>query len=263
MLVSAAAILLLVKYGLIAGIDRIAVALNWSAKARGQATGFATSAPELVVLTAAGLSGVWEAGLWNIASSNIINVTLMLIAVFRYRQFRDFLNKRFVDEIGFALAAILLPIILMSVGLDREWPLVPGLIGFFVIYRIVDRKVNPPAEDEPSAAETVGNLPMGLIMMVTAVVSIAVAGVFLGDATGDVIREMGLHPVAAGWILGFVTSLPEMVTFFVVYGTAKSEGRLDGLEDTQEALDNLTASNMANVGLVFPIGLGAYLLATM
>ena len=53
-----------------------------------------------------------------------------------------------------------------------------------------------------------------------------------------------------------------MVTFFIVYATAKAEGRLDTLEGTQEALDNLTASNMANVGLVFPIGLAAFLLAS-
>jgi Ca2+/Na+ antiporter len=262
MILWTAVILVVVKYGLITGLERVALALGWSAKARGQATGFATSAPELVVLTAAGLSGVWEAGLWNIASSNIINVTLMMVAVVRYGQVKELVNKRFIDEIAFAVAAIILPIALMNMGLDRELPLVPGLLVFFVIYRIVDRRFNPPAATTAPAIESVGNLPLGLIMTVTALVCVAVAGVFLGAATEDVVHEIGVHPVAAGWILGFVTSLPEMVTFFAVYGTAKREGRLDELEDTQEVLDNLTASNMANVGIVFPIGLGAYLLAS-
>ncbi len=101
MVVSAAAIIFFVKFGLLHGIDHIANAMSWSAKARGQVTGYATSVPELVCLVSAGLAGVWEAGLWNIASSNIINSGLMLCAVLFYRQFNELLNVRFIDEIGF------------------------------------------------------------------------------------------------------------------------------------------------------------------
>ena len=71
-----------------------------------------------------------------------------------------------------------------------------------------------------------------------------------------------MRPALAGWILGFVTSIPEMVTFFAVYATSKREGKLQDLNDTQEALDNLTSSNMSNVGIIYPIGLLAFLLAS-
>ena len=50
MIVSAAAIILFVKFGLLKGIDHIAGAMRWSAKVRGQVTGYATSVPELVCL---------------------------------------------------------------------------------------------------------------------------------------------------------------------------------------------------------------------
>ena len=98
MIVSAALIISLVKHGLLRGIDHIANALQWSPKTRGQVTGYATSVPELVCLVAAGLAGVWEAGLWNIASSNIINASLMLIASLYYRQFGELFERRFLDE---------------------------------------------------------------------------------------------------------------------------------------------------------------------
>ena len=62
--------------------------------------------------------------------------------------------------------------------------------------------------------------------------------------------------------LGVVTSIPEMVSFFAVYATAAREGRLQDLNDTQEALDNFTGSNMANVGVVYPVGLLAFLLGS-
>ena len=76
MLFTAAIIIALVRFGMLNGLRQIAAARKWSAKTRGQVTGYATSVPEFVCLVAAGLSGVWDAGLWNIASSNMINSVL-------------------------------------------------------------------------------------------------------------------------------------------------------------------------------------------
>ena len=178
MIVSAAAIIVLVKYGLLRGIDHVAGAMNWSAKARGQVTGYATSVPEFVCLVAAGLAGVWEAGLWNIASSNIINVILMLTAVTFYRQFGKLFNMRFLDEIVFASLAVAVPIVLMRLGMDSQWYLIPILLGFFVVYQVVDKKVNRPPKDEDDSQEAVGNLHLGLTLGLSALIAIAIAGMF-------------------------------------------------------------------------------------
>ncbi len=261
MLFSAAAIIGLVRFGLIAGLDHVGRALRWNPKARGQATGYATSAPELVTLVAAGLAGVWEAGLWNIAASNLINIALFLGAVLFYRQQRDFRSPRFLDEIGFAGLAVVAPLLLMQLELDTRWTVVPVLFVLFAVYRVVDRRVNP--KGGAPAVETVGNLPLGAILVLTALVLIAVAGFFLGAATEEVVNQLGVHPAIAGWILGLVTSLPEMVTFFAIYAEAKRQGTSHLGEDTQEALDNLTASNMTNTGLIYPVGLTVFLLGRM
>ncbi|MEM8669155.1 MAG: hypothetical protein AAGG48_16655 [Planctomycetota bacterium] len=262
MVVSAGTIVLLVKYGLLRGIDHIANAMNWSAKARGQVTGYATSVPELVCLVSAGLAGVWEAGLWNIASSNIINAVLMSIAVLRYGQVRELFKLRFLDEILFAALAIAVPIVLMQWGLDQQWVLVPALLSFFAFYRFIDKLFAHKAEPEHQDPKTSGNLPLGVILGLTALIAITIAGLFLGDATAEVVAQMGIRPAIAGWILGFVTSIPELVTFFAVYAVSHREGRLHELNDTQEALDNLTGSNMSNVGVVYPVGLLVFLLAS-
>ncbi|MEO1525555.1 MAG: hypothetical protein AAFX06_08960 [Planctomycetota bacterium] len=270
MIVSAAAIIFSVKYGLLRGIHEVANAMRWSAKTRGQLTGYATSVPELVCLVSAGIAGVWDAGLWNIASSNIINTGLMLTAVLVYRQFNELLRLRFVDELAFASMAILVPIVLMTRELDTHWVLVPVLLGFFGFYQLVDFRLNrapdndgeEETEEGAEHEEAVGNLPFGLIVGVTALIAIIIAGVFLGDATAAVVQQLNIRPAIAGWILGVVTSIPEMVSFFAVYAASKREGTLDELNDTQEALDNLTGSNMANVGVVYPVGLAAYLIVT-
>ena len=264
MIASASAIIVLVRYGLLKGIDHVSGALNLSAKARGQITGYATSVPELVCLVSAGIAGVWEAGLWNIASSNIINACLMLAAIVYSRQFRDLMNRRFADELIFASIAIIVPIILMVFSLDTHWSLVPLLLGLFAVYQIVDKQVNRLGPDDANSDmdEPRGSLPLGLLLGVAALIAISVAGAFLGDATAKVIDQTQIRPSIAGWILGFVTSVPEMVTFFSVYANARNKGTEAELDDTQEALDNLSGSNMANVGIVYPFGLLAFLIAT-
>lgn len=261
MVVSAGSIILFVRFGLLRGIDQIANAMNWSAKARGQVTGYATSVPEFVCLVSAGLAGVWEVGLWNIASSNIINVVLMSLSVVRYRQFRELLNMRFADEIMFAALAIAVPVGLMQWGMDTEWFLVPLLLAFFVVYRFIDKRINRP-KSATTSEKAVGNLPFGLILGLSALIAITVAGVFLGDATASVVEQMGIRPAIAGWILGFVTSIPETVSFFAVYAASRRGGRLGDLNDTQEVLDNLAGSNMSNVGVVYPVGLLVFLLVS-
>jgi Ca2+/Na+ antiporter len=140
--------------------------------------------------------------------------------------------------------------------------MVPVLGGFFVVYRVVDRMVNAGAGAEGGMEPATGSLPLGLILAVTSLVIIAVVGIFLGDATKTVVEQLGVHPALAGCILGLCTSIPELISFFAVYQVSNSEGRLHELADTQEALDNLTSSNMANVGVVYPAGLAAFLLAT-
>ena len=204
-------------------------------------------------LVAAGLAGVWEAGLWNIASSNIINFILMSLAVGWNRQERELFNWRFLDEIVFASLPIVVPLVLMWYSFDERWTVIPVLLLFFGLYRIVDSRVNR-TESHSAGEQAAGSLGIGLSLTATALVALAIAGFFLGGATENVVNRIGINPAIAGWILGFTSSLPEVITFFSVYGRARAAGKLESLADTQEVLDNLTASNMANVGVVYPVG---------
>ena len=104
------------------------------------------------------------------------------------------------------------------------------------------------------------SLPFGVILAAISLVVIATMGFFLGDATKNVVEQLGVNPILAGWILGLCTSIPELISFFAVYQSAKASGKLQELADTQEALDNLTSSNMSNVGVVYPAGLAAFLI---
>ncbi len=261
MLFSSVAIIALVKYGLVPGIDRVSAAWGWSLKARGKATGYATSVPELVTLVAAGLSGVWDAGLWNIASSNILNVSLAAVAVAVHRRGGDVLNRRFAKELAFASVGIAAPLVLMQGGLDTHWAVIPSLLVLFAAYVLLDRSSGDSAAIVADGPQ--GGAATGLITIAIVLGLITLAGDQLGSATRDVVHEMGIPAIAAGWILGLVTSLPEAVTFFAAFSSDRTAGGNAGrLAQMQELLDNLAASNMSNSGLIYPVGLGIFLLGT-
>ena len=91
---------------------------------------------------------------------------------------------------------------------------------------------------------------------------ICVAGNFLGTSAEAIVNKMEIYGIFVGGLLGFVTSLPERTTFFKVYSAAKEKGALGSTDDTQEVLDNLTGSNMSNVGIIYPIALLVFLFVT-
>ena len=195
MLVSAFAIIGLVKYGLVPGIDRASASLGWSLKARGKATGYATSVPELVTLVAAGLSGVWEAGLWNIASSNIINVSLATAALLVYRRGRDLLDRRFVKELSFAGLGIIAPLLLMQLQLDQHPSVVIVLLLCFGL-SLVDA-----SDGKCRKTNTVKTMDRWVLCSCAFLLGlIALLGTF-GVCNSGCGSTMGVPAIAAGWIL--------------------------------------------------------------
>ncbi|MEK6247656.1 MAG: hypothetical protein N2C12_05705, partial [Planctomycetales bacterium] len=188
---------------------------------------------------------------------------LMLSAVIAYRKTKDLMHKQFLDEIGFALLAVTCPIVLMQLGLDTHVAVVPALFVFFFVYHIVDRRLNRHVADQrPPEDGKSRSITKGLLFIVAALVVVVVVGDLLGTVTGRVVTEMKIPAIVAGSILGLITSLPELTTFFAVYSKAKKRDQLSHLHNTQEVLDNLTSSNMSNVGLIYPIGLTVYLVVT-
>jgi len=75
------------------------------------------------------------------------------------------------------------------------------------------------------------------------------------------VSDLKVPQWAVGWILGLITSLPEMTAFFAVFASARHElQHPDDDTDCQENLDSLCASNMSNLALIYPIGIAVFLL---
>jgi len=256
------------RYLLVAGLEEVSRAYGVPKKVQGQLLGYATSAPELVGTAATAARGLLGAGLWNIAASNIINWALFLAAALYYRRGKTLLQRSFAGEAGFALAAVSVPLVLAAQG---SWSRAPWmavlLLSFFCFYLLADRALSArmggaaePAEEPtvaPSEAARRPRGPLGIVMLVGGVVGIVLIGHSLGAVAEVIVVVMNVPQWAIGWILGVVTSLPEMTTFFAVFAAARKDAT--GYDACQVGLDNLAASNMSNVGLVYPIGILLFL----
>jgi len=255
-------VVLITRLLLIKGIQLTSDAWQMPRKVQGQVLGYATSMPELVGTVSTAAKGLLGAGLWNVAASNIINLILFVSAALYFGRSRSLAKRKFADEIGFALGAILLPIILIT----REhwaksiWAAIL-LFGFFVVYLILDKKLNPPDPDEEEKSESKDSSKglKGVVLILLGILGIIVAGNYLGGVAESIVKQMNVPEWAIGWILGVITSLPELTSFYAVFSLAKEQ---ESDESCQQNLDNLAASNMSNVGLIYPIGIIVFLLVT-
>ena len=263
LIASAAAIVGAVRFLLIPGIGRIGAALKFSAKVRGQMIGYATSVPELTVLVAGALAGVFDAGLWNIAASNIINWALFLLTVFAFRQQLDLKHKGFADEIIFGILSVVVPLLMFAVHIGTGYATVAGLLCFFVFYKVMDKRLNKAGKPvaAPPGSEN-GTLRGGAVFLVVGVMVVLFSGKFLGGSAGALITQLNVPAWAVGWILGLVTSVCELASFIEIYRMHKPKDSPTHIKDTQEALDALVASNVSNLGLILPIGMLVYLIVS-
>jgi len=259
---AAAVIVGAVRFFLLSGIEHICNVLHYSAKVKGQLIGYATSLPELVVILTSAWAGVISAGFWNVASSNIINCVLFFIAIFYFRQSHELKALRFIDEVLAAILSVILPLLLFGLGFSLNITVALLLVGIFILYKVLDIVLN--RTDKTTNREedntTEGSLKRGILLLLLGITCVLMGGKFLGDAAENLIAQLNIPGWMVGWLLGLITSVPEMTSFFEIYRREKAAGRQQNTHDTQQALDALVASNMCNLGIILPCGTLLFLL---
>ena len=245
-----------VRVLLMPGIDIVGSRLKFSTKTRGQIIGYATSVPELTIVLISAFNGIFDAGLWNIVSSNVINWLLFITAVLAFKQQADLINRRFIDEILFGLFSVIIPLVLHRIAPKPSLGAVFFLMAVFAIYKVADHLLYHRDEmrDEETGPRQSG-MAVGVAMMVIGLIVILFAGKFIGASAKRLIISLGAPSWLIGWILGLVTSIPELTSFFEIYRVEKRKDRLHLTKDTQQALDAMVTSNMMNLCIILPVGI--------
>lgn len=273
-------IVIISKYVLVRTLRSLAENLKLKPKTVGDIAGVATSVPELLTISASSLSGLNTAGIYNIISSNVINLIQYFAAILLNKNQKFFRNKAVFIDVILVIITIILPILVVWVGVEVDLKMVLILLLLYIGFVRIDRNAHKlylkDAEDANDVEDVkyVGDVKKTkhenkewqkgsqvdkktvakniCILIITAVLLFFI-GELLGNTLENLCRKFNVPELMIGIILGFATSIPELITFFEAQKHhSKEQNNIHGVV---EATNNLLTSNMMNLFIIQSIGI--------
>ena len=259
-------IVLISKYILVSTLRKLAETLNLNAKIVGDVAGYATSVPELLTITTSSLRGLTGASVYNILSSNVINLIQYIGAIMLNKNTSKLRNKAIITDLILVFFTIVIPIFFLKFDIELKLAIVPIFIILYILFRFLNNHVHKlylkseDAELEEEIEEEKleqKKKPKKIIryvftLIVTGIL-LFIVGELLGDTLENLCKLFGVSEVIVGILLGFVTSLPELITFFESQRHYKKVD--DDMLGVVEATNNLLTSNILNLFAIQTIGI--------
>lgn len=251
-------IVLISKYILVTTLRKIAESLHLKAKTVGDIAGTATSVPEFLSITTSSIRGLQSASIYNILSSNIINLMLFMGTVFLNNNTSKLKNRAIIVDLILVFITILIPIIMLKLNIKLDMFIVPLFMIFYVLFSFLNKNVHKNFLNKVNATEKHGDLDIKKIFVY--VIVLIVTGILLyvnGNLLGSEIENLcvifGAPQSIIGIFLGFITSIPELLTFFESQKYNKKEK--NEILGVVEATNNLLTSNVLNLFVIQTIGI--------
>ena len=259
-------IVLISKYILVSTLRKLAEALNLKAKTVGDIAGYATSVPELLTITTSSLRGLTGASVYNILSSNVINLIQYLGAILLNKNTSKLRNRAIITDLVLVFFTIAIPIAFLKLNIELKLAVVPLFVILYILFRVLNNHVHKlylknedvelAEEIEEEREEQKKNPKKVLIYAVVLIVTgilLFVIGELLGNTLENLCNLFGVSEVIVGILLGFVTSLPELITFFEAQKHYKKVD--DDMLGVVEATNNLLTSNILNLFAIQTVGI--------
>ena len=259
-------IVLISKYVLVTTLRKLAEALNLKAKTVGDIAGYATSVPELLTITTSSLRGLTGASVYNILSSNVINLIQYLGAILLNKNTSKLRNRAIITDLVLVIFTIAIPIVFLKLDIELKLAVVPLFIILYSLFRVLNNHVHKlylKNEDEELEEEIEEERkeekkkPKKVLLYVSVLIITGILLFVIGELLGDTLENLcnifGVSEIIVGILLGFVTSLPELITFF------ESQRHYKKVEDDMlgvvEATNNLLTSNILNLFAIQTVGI--------
>ena len=256
-------------------LRKISAILDFSARARGNIAGFATSVPELLTVCFSASSGLIGTSIYNILSSNTINLIQYTFAVYLNKNQKYLRNKAILTDIILALITVAIPLIAVIFKFTfRMISVVIFVILLFVFYYInhnvhklylekedkeIEKEEQTEAENEDRKSNKKGNIILYAIALLIIVALLYWIGELLSNSLTNLCNTFGLPEIVLGILLGFITSIPELITFTEAQRKEKSKNdEMANKIGVVEATNNLLTSNILNLFVIQSIGIILY-----
>lgn len=263
-------IVLIAKYILVITLRKLAENLNLKAKTVGDIAGYATSMPELLTITVSSMNGLMSSSIFNILSSNIINLVQYMASIIMNKNRRAFTNKAIKTDIVLVFITILIPLILVWKKIEMNLIIVPAFLILFALFLYLNNNVHKLylqredqelekqiQEEEEKEKGNTRKTVLYIIILLGVGILLYVIGELLGETLNNLCYQFNISQIIIGILLGFITSIPELITFFESQKHYKSQND-DTMLGVVEATNNLLTSNVLNLFMIQSIGILIY-----
>ena len=265
-LIYSALIVLISKYILVKTLRNLAESLNLKPKTVGEIAGFATSIPEFLTITISSLSGLIGASVYNVISSNIINFIQYIWAIIVNKNVSKLQNMAMRIDLIMVLFTIFIPIFLISVGIEASVSIVPIFILLYVFFKFINNNIhklylkhedelleNKIANETKRSKKGIGQIIFNIVILLLVGIALYLIGNKLGVVLENLCGRFGVKEFVIGILLGFITSIPELITFFESQKHYKAND--NSMSGVTEATNNFLISYFFNLFLIQSIGI--------
>ena len=265
-IIYSALIVLISKYILVTTLRKLAECLKLKPKTVGNIAGYATSIPELLTITTSSLRGLSGASVYNIISSNVINFIQYIGAILLNKNVDKIKNRAIITDIILVIFTILIPIVLLKMNIELNIMIVPIFVILYILFRVINDNVHKmylknedekieheiEVEEEKESKNRFQTIKYIIYLVITGFLLY-----FVGDKLGNTLETLcklfNISEAIIGILLGFITSIPELMTFFESQKHYKKED--DDMLGVVEATNNLLTSNILNLFAIQTIGI--------
>jgi len=202
---------------------------------------FASSIPELFVGISSALAGNPALSLGNIIGANIINLTLITGIIILISKEINIKPNKIGKEVYFMLTALLLIIILFTIG--RSLSRIDGAI-LLILFSIHTYKILKKRKKYKSKIKSIrerGQEFKWLVIFILALVGLFISSNFVVNSSTLIAKDFNLPSIFIGlFLLSIATTLPELV-----FGISASN-----LKHNEMAIGDQIGSVVTNSGLV-------------
>ncbi len=263
-------IVLIAKYILVITLRKLAENLSLKPKTVGDIAGYATSMPELLTITISSLNGLMSTSVFNILSSNMINFIQYMASILFHKNKKAFQNKAIKINLTMVIITIMIPLFLVWKKIEIQVWIVPIFLILYALFQFINHNVHElylkkedsqlirQIEEEGKGEE--GNTRKTVLYIFVLIITgilLYVIGELLGETLNQLCNQFHISQTVIGILLGFITSIPELITFFEAQKHYKAQ-REDDILGVVEATNNLLTSNVLNLFIIQAIGILIY-----
>lgn len=264
-------IVVISKYILVKVLRIFAESLNLKAKTVGNVAGIATSMPELLSVSFAAFAGLIGTSIYNILSSNIINLVQYIFSIALNKNWKNLRNIALRIDLVMVIITIVIPILLLICNIEVSLSIVPIFVLLFILFYYINSnthklylKQQQNYEEEKIAKES--KFIRGkkkiiikyLIYLILTGIALFTVGNLLSNSLENLCIQFNIPQIVIGLALGIITSIPELITFFESQKHhSKKESNVLGVV---EATNNLLTSNILNLFAIQSIGIIVYII---